>query len=88
MGWDCWTRRNRRAWGSILGNALLPPPPPPYPPLNALTTGLPPATATTPRRPLGNAFLQPETKRKVYFAFDFDDLMRVNNVRNNFAMRG
>jgi hypothetical protein len=23
----------------------------------------------------------PQTKRKVYFAFEFDDLMRVNNVR-------
>ena len=31
---------------------------------------------------LFNQSLAPPTKRKVYFAFKFDDVMRVNNVRN------
>jgi len=34
--------------------------------------------------PIANALAeqQAKTKRKVYFAFDFEDIMRVNNVRN------
>jgi hypothetical protein len=31
---------------------------------------------------LAHDLLQPETKRKAYFAFRFEDIMRVNNVRN------
>ena len=33
---------------------------------------------------LGNALATapPKTKRRAYFAFHFDDIMRVNNVRN------
>ena len=34
-----------------------------------------------PIAPTVNALTAPEVKRKVYFAFDFDDLIRVNNVR-------
>jgi len=45
--------------------------PPPRPMLP--TTGLGALTATP--------IPVPDVKRKVYFAFDFDDLMRVNNVR-------
>ena len=69
-----------RASTSAVGNAVsalppspsiwdLLPPPPPRPP----TTGPGPLTASP--------VALPEVKRKVYFAFDFDDLLRVNNVR-------
>jgi len=30
--------------------------------------------------------IQPTTKRKVYFAFHYDDVMRVNNVRNSWKI--
>lgn len=38
----------------------------------------------TPTNALGNvlATVPPKTKRRAYFAFHFDDIMRVNNVRN------
>jgi MTH538 TIR-like domain (DUF1863) len=42
---------------------------------------LPPAPPLLPIAPTVNALTAPEVKRKVYFAFDFDDLIRVNNVR-------
>jgi hypothetical protein len=69
-----------RASTSALGNALsalhpgpsvwdIPPTPPPLLP----TTRLGALTASP--------VALPEVKRKVYFAFDFDDLLRVNNVR-------
>ena len=45
--------------------------PPTRPPLNALYT--------PPPKPKPVA---PETKRKAFFSFHFDDIMRVNNVRN------
>jgi hypothetical protein len=70
--------------GSLLGGALhdVPPPPPP-PPHNALATAL---WSKNPLSSLGNVFLQPETKRKAYFAFRFEDIMRVNNVRKAWCI--
>jgi antiphage defense system Thoeris ThsB-like protein len=46
--------------------------------LNSYT---PPPPTRLPVNPLVNALTAPTVQRKVYFAFDFDDLMRVNNVR-------
>jgi hypothetical protein len=82
--------------GSLLGNALFndPPPvsllggaqydvPPPLPPHNALARAM---YGEGPLSSLGNAFLQPETKRNAYFAFRFEDIMRVNNVRNGWRI--
>jgi hypothetical protein len=68
--------------GSLLGSALLdmPPPPPPHNALAALLYGKDPAPS------LGNVFLQPETKRNAYFAFRFEDIMRVNNVRKAWCI--
>ena len=40
-----------------------------------------PPAPRVPVQPAINALMAPAVKRKVYFAFDFDDLMRVNNVR-------
>ena len=68
--------------GTLLGNALsdlVPPLPPPT--RNPLATAL---WGANPRSALGNVFLEPETKRKAYFAFRFEDIMRVNNVRNGW----
>lgn len=70
--------------GSLLGNALRDVPPPPPPPHTALARAI---WGERPLSSLGNVFLQPETKRKVYFAFDFDDLMRVNIVRNAWLIK-
>jgi hypothetical protein len=71
--------------GSLLGSGLLgvPPPPPPLP-HNALARAL---YGRGPLSSLANVFPQPETKRKVYFAFDFDDAMRVNVVRNAWLIK-
>jgi len=49
--------------------------------VNALMAGPPRATQPAPVANLGGAVVSPMLKRKVYFAFDFDDLIRVNNVR-------
>ena len=75
----------REGAGTFLGNALLdfvPPPPPPA--HNALA--VPGGGALSPRSSLGNVFLEPETKRKAYFAFRFEDIMRVNNVRKAWCI--
>jgi hypothetical protein len=73
---------NSTGMGSILGNALSNyPPPPPSPSLrlaNALTGALSPLE---PRPTLAEALYGQRTKRKAYFAFRFEDIMRVNNVR-------
>ena len=67
--------------GSLLGNALVSPPPPP--PYNALARAI---WGENPLSSLGNGFLQPATKRKAYFAFRFEDIMRVNNVRKAWCI--
>jgi hypothetical protein len=61
-----------------------PPPPPPPPFYGSLANhlanpALSPVNAlnTTTTKPVA-----PETKRKAFFSFHFDDIMRVNNVRN------
>jgi MTH538 TIR-like domain (DUF1863) len=69
--------------GSLLGNALRDVPPPPPPPHNALATSL---WGEGPLSSLGNVFLQPQTKRNAYFAFRFEDIMRVNNVRKGWRI--
>ena len=58
--------------------------PPPWERTNALTdASTNPRPLYTNRLPtLADAFLKVETKRKAYFAFRFEDIMRVNNVRN------
>lgn len=58
----------------------------PLQPHNSLLDLLAPTSAVwpTPLAALGNALATapPTTKRRAYFAFHFDDIMRVNNVRN------
>ena len=49
--------------------------------LSLLSSNTPPPPPRLPAAPLVNALMAPAIKRKVYFAVDFDDLMRVNNVR-------
>jgi hypothetical protein len=56
-----------RPFGSLAG-LMAPPAPQPF---NALYTPPPKPTPVA-----------PETKRKAFFSFHFDDIMRVNNVRN------
>ena len=53
-------------------------------PANALTRyGSPPVVPVIPYRPAASAPVAvPEVKRKVYFAFSFADILRVNNVRH------
>jgi hypothetical protein len=57
-------------------------PPPPTRPFGSL------ADLVTPPRPPANALyappkpIAPETKRKAFFSFHFEDIMRLNNVRN------
>jgi hypothetical protein len=46
---------------------------------NVLASTTPPALYVLPPKPKPVA---PETKRRVFFSFHFDDIMRVNNVRN------
>jgi MTH538 TIR-like domain (DUF1863) len=72
---------------SLLGNALYDasPPPPPPPSHNALALAAALLGDPSPSS-LGNVFLRPETKRKAYFAFRFEDIMRVNNVRNGWLI--
>jgi hypothetical protein len=63
--------------GGLLG-ALTTPPPVPAP-TNALSRYTsPPVVPYRPAAPVA----VPEVKRKVYFAFSFSDVIRVNNVRN------
>jgi hypothetical protein len=64
------------ALGSIFG-ALAPIPS--TPPANALASILAGIQTPAPAKPTPVAI--PSVQRKVYFAFSFDDLMRVNNVR-------
>jgi MTH538 TIR-like domain (DUF1863) len=66
---------------SLLGGARHNAPPPP--PHNELARAI---WGDAPLSSLGNAFLQPETKRKAYFAFRFEDIMRVNNVRKAWCI--
>jgi hypothetical protein len=56
-------------------NSLAPSPPAMPPALLAQVFPVLPAKSAT------NALVRPQVKRKVYFAFDFEDLFRVNNVR-------
>ena len=74
------TPSNSTGMGSILGNALsnYPPPSPSLRLGNALTGALSPLE---PRPTLAEALYGQQTKRKAYFAFRFEDIMRVNNVR-------
>jgi hypothetical protein len=65
--------------GSSFGKVLSPPPPP----HNAVARAI---YGEGPLTSLGNAFLQPQTKRKAYFAFRFADIMRVNNVRKAWCI--
>jgi hypothetical protein len=53
--------------------------------LNALTSPPPPPRHLPGVPPAVRAFTAPSPllRRKVYFAFDFDDVIRVNNVRQN-----
>jgi hypothetical protein len=75
--------------GSFLGDAVrgyvLPPPPPPSS-INALAAALATSAAVRSRSLLADALIKPETKRKVYFAFRFQDIMRVNNVRKAWCI--
>ena len=75
---------------NILADLLSAGPPPSAPsnpysslaaPLLSLLNSNPPAPSSFAVGPVVNALTAPAVKRKVYFAFDFDDLMRVNNVR-------
>lgn len=70
--------------GTQLSNALSDLVPPPPPPSNPLATAI---WGESPRSGLGNAFLEPDTKRKAYFAFRFEDIMRVNNVRKGWCSK-
>lgn len=54
--------------------------PAPAPPPNALGRISPPVMPYRPAAPV--PVVVPEVKRKVYFAFSFSDVIRVNNVRN------
>ncbi len=77
---------------NALANLMASPPPffapssPPTPPFGSLADFVAPpapipfnALYTPPPKPKQVA---PETKRKAFFSFHFDDIMRVNNVRN------
>lgn len=74
------TPSNSTGVGSILGNALSN-----YPPSSpSLRLGNALAGAQSPLEPrptLAEALYGQQTKRKAYFAFKFEDVMRVNNVR-------
>jgi hypothetical protein len=68
--------------GSILGNALSNYSPPPQSPSLGLGNALAGLLAPLEPRPtLAEALYGQQTKRKAYFAFRFEDVMRVNNVR-------
>jgi hypothetical protein len=69
--------------GTLLGNGLSDFVPPAPPARNSLATSI---WGESPRSALGNVFLEPETKRKAYFAFRFEDIMRVNNVRKGWLL--
>src|SRR5215510_9339882 len=81
-----WLRRDRRddaPSSELLDEAFLagdvPPPPP--------TRFLPPALTRRPA-PIPHASMRPEASaRRVYFAFDFDDLARVEAVRQGLPAR-
>jgi hypothetical protein len=70
-----------------LGNYLVgyPPPPPAPRSLNVLAVGVL-AVPTTRQSALVNALMRARTKRKVYFAFRYQDIMRVNNVRKAWCI--
>ncbi len=73
---------------SLLGSALAdysPLSPAPHPLADALRGFLPP-TAPSHQSLLASALLKPQTKRKAYFAFRFQDIMRVNNVRQAWCI--
>ena len=55
--------------------------------LKGLGMPAPGNTSTVLGMPLGNVFLEPQTKRKAYFAFRFEDVMRVNNVRRGWTRK-
>jgi hypothetical protein len=55
--------------------------------LKGLGMPAPGNTSTVLGMPLGNVFLEPQTKRKAYFAFRFEDIMRVNNVRRGWTKK-
>jgi hypothetical protein len=81
------------AFGSLARLMAAPPPsfPPPSPPTRSFGSladlVAPPAPSrfnapyTPPPKPVA-----PETKRKAFFSFHFDDIMRVNNVRNTWKI--
>jgi MTH538 TIR-like domain (DUF1863) len=62
-----------------LGLDLVSPPPAPT---NALASALYAHSSPQPRSVLDPVTQPASVKRRVYFAFKFDDVMRVNNVRN------
>jgi hypothetical protein len=67
---------------TFLGGLLRNPPAPVPSLLGGLLTTPPPPVPAAPATRLGNVLARPTSiKRKGYFAFDFDDLFRVNNVR-------
>src|ERR1700693_6293565 len=53
------------------------------PSLTALLSAYGPLSPQLPTTGLGKALSAPAVKRKVYFAFRFKDIMRVNNVRQS-----
>jgi MTH538 TIR-like domain (DUF1863) len=67
---------------NALANALLSPAPTPPPAasygLNALLTGLDSLSPRQTPKPVA-----PDTRRKVFFSFHYDDVIRVNNVRHS-----
>lgn len=78
------------AAASILGGGLgdypPPPPPPPSPSTSALASALSAAMAPGRQPSVLSPLLKPATKRKAYFAFRFEDIMRVNNVRRSWLI--
>jgi hypothetical protein len=74
--------------GLSLRNALsdyLPLSPTPHPVANALA-GLPPPPVPSGSPALALGLLKPKTKRKAYFAFRLQDIMRVNTVRQAWCV--
>jgi hypothetical protein len=69
---------------NLLGGLV---PPPPLTPNNALSTFLGARGMPQPRNPLNSLAVRPAAvKRKVYFAFKYEDVMRVNNVRQSWKI--